>query len=78
VFICRIGHPAIAPQRASGGKSRPAWWLLAVLGHAKKGIVGTYDVWTYADEKREALEVWGRYVESLESGDRGKVVALRA
>jgi integrase len=30
----------------------------AILAHAKIGIVGTYNVYEYADEKREALELW--------------------
>src|SRR5260370_10958593 len=30
----------------------------AVLAHARPGIKGTYDVYDYADEKREALELW--------------------
>ena len=30
----------------------------AILAHAKIGIVGTYNVYQYADEKREALELW--------------------
>jgi integrase len=30
----------------------------AILAHAKIGIVGVYDTYQYADEKREALEAW--------------------
>jgi integrase len=30
----------------------------AILAHAKVGIVGVYNVHGYADEKREALELW--------------------
>jgi hypothetical protein len=30
----------------------------AVLAHVRPGIKGTYDVYDYADEKREALELW--------------------
>lgn len=35
------------------------------LNHTQKGIVGTYDVYAYLDEKREALEKWAAHVESL-------------
>ncbi|SHG53334.1 tyrosine-type recombinase/integrase [Bradyrhizobium erythrophlei] len=31
----------------------------AILAHAKIGIIGTYNIYGYADEKREALELWG-------------------
>jgi hypothetical protein len=30
----------------------------AILAHAKIGIVGKYNMHQYADEKREALELW--------------------
>jgi hypothetical protein len=30
----------------------------AVIAHAKRGIVGVYDVYDYDAEKREALEAW--------------------
>jgi hypothetical protein len=30
----------------------------AVLAHARPGIKGTYDLYDYLDEKREALELW--------------------
>ena len=30
----------------------------AILAHKQGGIVGTYDVYSYSDEKREALEAW--------------------
>src|SRR5258708_3735617 len=37
----------------------------AVLAHARPGIKGTYDVYDYADEKREALELWAAPVRSI-------------
>lgn len=37
----------------------------AVLGHVVTGIQKHYDKWTYIDEKREALEAWGRKLQSL-------------
>ncbi|HYM46736.1 MAG TPA: integrase arm-type DNA-binding domain-containing protein [Solirubrobacteraceae bacterium] len=37
-----------------------------VLNHAQPGIVATYDVHAYVDEKREALEQWAAHLTSLE------------
>jgi integrase len=37
----------------------------AVLGHARPGIVGTYDRHDYQAEKKDALERWAGYVQNL-------------
>ncbi len=37
----------------------------AVIAHARPGIKGTYDVYDYADEKREALELWAARLRSI-------------
>lgn len=37
----------------------------AVLGHVVTGVQKHYDKWTYLNEKREALEAWGRKLQSL-------------
>jgi integrase len=37
----------------------------AILGHAPKGIVGVYNRYSYADEKRQALEAWSQKVLSI-------------
>ena len=37
----------------------------AILAHRSSGIVGTYDVHEYQDEKREALEAWARRIKSV-------------
>jgi hypothetical protein len=37
----------------------------AVLAHARPGIKGVYDVYGYADEKREALELWAARLRSI-------------
>ena len=51
----------------------------AVLAHHQGGVVGTYDVHLYDDEKREALEKWARHVASIVSPTTpAKVVKLRA
>jgi integrase len=50
----------------------------AVLAHRPPGIVGTYNLHQYADEKREALEAWARHVASIVEPQPAKVVKLRA
>jgi integrase len=53
----------------------------AVIAHARPGIKGTYDVYDYADEKREALQLWAArlcsIVEPPPAGKQSNVVALR-
>jgi integrase len=46
-------------------------------GPAKAAIAGVYNKATYANEKRQAFDLWGRFIEDLVAGRRGKVVALR-
>lgn len=44
-----------------------------VLNHMSgsfAGIAGVYQVYDYADEKRAALEAWGRFVEALVTGKK--------
>jgi integrase len=51
-----------------------------VLNHASgsfAGIVAVYQRHSFADEKRHALEAWGRHVEALVSGKPAKVLHLR-
>ena len=51
----------------------------AVLNHVSGtggGIVGVYQRHDYADEKRQALEAWGRFVVSLTEGRADNVVRL--
>src|SRR5262249_62394256 len=51
-----------------------------MLGHARNGIEGTYDTWSYADERRAALEKWSRRIMEIVSPPplkAGNVVALR-
>ena len=52
----------------------------AVLAHRPPGIVGTYNLHEYEDEKAEALEAWAQRVASLanpEPAAPAKVVKLR-
>lgn len=37
----------------------------AILGHSRKRIEGTYDLYSYDDECREWLEKWNTYLNSL-------------
>jgi integrase len=50
----------------------------AILGHtagSRAGVVGIYQRYDYADEKRAALEAWGAHVMAIVSGtERGKVL----
>jgi integrase len=52
-----------------------------VLNHVSgsfRGIVGVYQRHSFADEKRVALETWGRFVEQIVTGAAaGNVVSLR-
>ena len=46
-------------------------------GPAKAAIAGVYNKATYANEKRQAFDLWGKFIEDLVAGRRGKIVALR-
>lgn len=48
----------------------------AVLAHARPGIKGTYDLHDYLDEKREALELWGRRLSAIVNQAPDNVVKL--
>lgn len=50
----------------------------AVLGHTIKGVQAHYDLWTYAPEKRAALEAWERHVLGLLAPQAAPVVNLNA
>jgi integrase len=45
----------------------------AVLGHSKKGIVGTYDLHQYEPECRKWLQIWADYLDELQEDN---VVAI--
>jgi integrase len=52
-----------------------------VLNHVSgsfAGIVGVYQRHGFGDEKRAALELWGRHVEALAADETGNVVSIRA
>lgn len=68
---------------ASGmaGLRFPPHVVEAVLNHrsgTRRGVAGVYNRFDYADEKRQALEAWGRYVIGLVEGEANNVVKIRA
>jgi hypothetical protein len=50
----------------------------AVLAHVRPGIKGVYDLHDYADEKREALKLWGARLRSIVTPQATNVVKLLA
>lgn len=59
-------------QRVSA-KSRKSWF---VFYGVKGGVTKIYNRFSYADEKRDALDRWGRRLEAVLGIDRGNVAAL--
>lgn len=49
----------------------------AVIAHVRPGIKGVYDLHTYADEKREALEKWNARLRFIVEPPPSNVVQLR-
>lgn len=47
-----------------------------VLGHVIRGVEGTYDRYSYADEKREALEKLAAIIERIVNGPLSNVETL--
>lgn len=61
------------------GLGFPPHVVEAVLNHrsgTRRGVAGVYNRFSYADEKRQALEAWGRYVGALVEGRAANVVRL--
>jgi integrase len=50
----------------------------AVLAHVPQGMVSTYDVHTFIDEKREALEKWGAHLKSIIEPPPANVIGFKA
>ena len=50
----------------------------AVMAHARPGIKGTYDLYDYLDEKRDALDRWAAKLRSIIEPPPPNVVELRA
>ena len=49
----------------------------ALLAHVKPGMQRVYDVHDYADEKREALELWAAVLRDIANPPPSNVVPLR-
>ncbi len=49
-----------------------------ILNHAESGITAVYDRHSYDAEKRQALDGWGRKIESIVAGSTDNVVDLNA
>jgi integrase len=48
----------------------------AVLGHKKQGIIGVYNLYKYDKEKEKAMKSWERKLNSIVSGEKGKVIPM--
>ena len=44
-----------------------------VSGH-KAGVAGTYNISSYADQRKVALERWANHIQKLVSGEPAKVI----
>jgi integrase len=47
-----------------------------ILNHVERGVTAVYDRHSYDQEKRQALEAWGRKLQALLKGAEGKVIPL--
>ena len=60
------------------GRLRIARFVLSrILNHADQSVTGIYDRYEYLDEKRRALDAWGRFLENLTNVPGGNIVPLR-
>ncbi len=41
----------------------------ALLNHAKEGITGTYDLYSYWPERKDALRLWHHKLAALKAGE---------
>ena len=48
-----------------------------ILNHVEPGITAVYDRHSYDQEKRKALNAWGRKLESIITGKKAKVIELK-
>lgn len=59
------------------GRLRVSRFVLGrVLNHADSSVTGIYDRHEYLDEKRQALDAWGQFIENLSSQPPGPNVVL--
>jgi integrase len=48
----------------------------AILGHAKKGVIGIYNKYGYAREKILAAEAWERKLNGIITGEKSNVISI--
>jgi len=65
-----------ASHIASAGIPRLS--IQKLLNHSEKGITAVYDRHGYDHEKKKALLAWDRKLKAIISGEKGKVVKIRA
>ena len=68
---CRTGLSGLKPAIPLEVKE-------AVLNHAKEGLVRTYDLHDFADEKRDALQRWADHVRDIVAPPPDNVTSLAA
>ena len=56
----------------------PRLHVAKVLNHAESGVTAIYDRHDYAQEKREALQLWADHLQAIVQGRRKKVTPIRA
>lgn len=56
----------------------PVSTISKVLNHAEGGVTKIYNRFAYSDQKRDALERWGRRLDNILGTDRSNVVQLTA
>jgi len=64
-----------ASQMTSMGISRLV--VGKILNHVEGGVTAVYDRHSYDNEKLQALETWGRKLEGIIFGKKGKVISLK-
>ena len=65
-----------ASHMASAGT--PRLTIGKILDHVESGVTAVYDRHSYDQEKRKALNAWGRKLESITTGRKAKVIELQA
>jgi len=58
------------------GMGIPRLVVSKILNHVERGVTAVYDRHSYDNEKRQALEAWGRKLQALLKGAEGKVIPL--
>ena len=58
------------------GMGIPRLVVSKILNHVERGVTAVYDRHSYDQEKRQALEAWGRKLQALLKGAEGKVIPL--